>query len=69
MKLLDLKQKQININEARIARFQATISGKLATLAELANEQAVESGKQGTSIMLVCSPPHSKSRPLRYTHN
>jgi len=44
--LLDLKQKQANVSEARSGRFQA----------EQATRQAVETAKQGTSIMLVSSP-------------
>ena len=41
--LLDLKQKQANISEARSSRLQA----------EQANEQANETARQGTIIMLV----------------
>jgi hypothetical protein len=41
--LLDLKQKQANISEARSSRLQA----------EQANEQANETVRQGTIIMLV----------------
>jgi len=48
--LLDLKQKQANVSEARSGRFQA----------EQATRQAVETAKQGTSIMLVSLPPSTK---------
>lgn len=41
--LLDLKQKQANISEARSSRLQS----------EQANEQAKETARQGTIIMLV----------------
>ncbi|KAG9232578.1 hypothetical protein BJ875DRAFT_485935 [Amylocarpus encephaloides] len=47
--LLDLKQKQANVSEARSGHLQAKISTKLS---ELANKQTIESAKQGTSIML-----------------
>ncbi|PVH73425.1 hypothetical protein DL98DRAFT_51819 [Cadophora sp. DSE1049] len=47
--LLDLKQKQTNVSEARSSRFQAELANKQAEQAAL---QAIETTKQGKSIML-----------------
>ncbi|KAG4431028.1 hypothetical protein IFR05_013486 [Cadophora sp. M221] len=47
--LLDLKQKQTNVSEARSSRFQAELANKQA---EQATNQAIETAKQGKSIML-----------------